>query len=129
LIEVYRHWGRISKLENPTAYVNRILVNLNISWRRRLTTTEIPVSAFKVTSGRVADPADEVAAQDEVRAMFSKLSPRARTVLVLRYYLDMDDATIAEMIGVKASSVRATASRALACLREFAKDGEMRELL
>ena len=41
-------------------------------------------------------------------------------VLVLRYYADLDDAAIAEAMGVSQSSVRATASRALASLRDTA---------
>jgi len=52
-----------------------------------------------------------------MRALLAGLAPRARTVLVLRYYVDLDDAGIAEVMGVSESSVRATASRALASLR------------
>jgi DNA-directed RNA polymerase specialized sigma24 family protein len=52
-----------------------------------------------------------------MRGLLSGLAPRARTVLVLRYYADLDDAAIAEAMGVGESSVRATASRALTSLR------------
>jgi DNA-directed RNA polymerase specialized sigma24 family protein len=41
-------------------------------------------------------------------------------VLILRYYADLDDAAIAEAMGVSASAVRATASRALETLRSGA---------
>ena len=40
-------------------------------------------------------------------------------MLVLRYYQDLDDRTIADVLGIKPSSVRATASRALATLRKI----------
>ena len=48
------------------------------------------------------------------------LAPRARTVLVLRYYADLDDAAIADAMGISQSAVRSTASRALASLRTTA---------
>jgi len=37
-----------------------------------------------------------------------------RDVLVLRYYEDLDDQSIADLLGISPSSVRSTASRALA---------------
>ena len=49
--------------------------------------------------------------------MLDGLAPRARAVLVLRFYADLDDAAIAAEMGIAASTVRATASRALATLR------------
>jgi len=52
--------------------------------------------------------------------LLAGLAPRARTVLVLRYYADLDDAAIAQAMGLAESSVRATASRALASLRSAA---------
>jgi DNA-directed RNA polymerase specialized sigma24 family protein len=48
-----------------------------------------------------------------LRQLLSTLAPRARTTLVLPYCADLDDAAIAEAIGVSASVVGATASRAL----------------
>jgi RNA polymerase sigma factor (sigma-70 family) len=58
-----------------------------------------------------------LAARDELRRALSRLAPRARAVVVLRYYADLDDAAIVEAMGVSAGTVRATASRALAVLR------------
>ena len=62
--------------------------------------------------------ADGVAARDETRRMLAQLAPRARTILVLRYYADLDDSAIADVLRISPSTVRATASRALAGLRE-----------
>jgi RNA polymerase sigma factor (sigma-70 family) len=50
--------------------------------------------------------------------MLAHLAPRARTILVLRYYADLDDNAIADVMQISPSTVRATASRALAGLRE-----------
>ena len=135
LADAYRHWKRVRAAANPEAYVRRMLVNAHLSWRRRRWTTERPADLRQETGAtavdraahRVADPADAVAARDQMRVLLSRLAPRARTVLVLRYYADLDDAAIAAAMGVSESSVRATASRALASLREPAAIDALRE--
>ena len=50
--------------------------------------------------------------------LLAGLSPRQRAVLVLRYYDDLPDAAIAEVLGCSPVSVRVTAHKALARLRE-----------
>src|SRR4051794_28670102 len=40
LISCYRHWPRIVEKGAPSAYVRRALVRAQISWRRRLSSTE-----------------------------------------------------------------------------------------
>ncbi|GAB1644156.1 SigE family RNA polymerase sigma factor [Krasilnikovia sp. MM14-A1259] len=116
LANVYRHWARVQAARDPDAYVRRVLVNAHLGWHRRRSATERPVA--QITGGPVvADPADDVAARDRMHRLLAGLPPRARTVLVLRYYLDLDDAGIAEAMGISASTVRSTAARALAALR------------
>jgi RNA polymerase sigma-70 factor (sigma-E family) len=117
LADAYRHWRRVVRADHPDAYVRRILVNQHLSWRRRRSSTESPRS--EVDDGRHApDPAEAVVDRDEGRHLLDGLAPRARTVLALRYYADLDDRGIAELMGVSESAVRSTASRALATLRE-----------
>jgi RNA polymerase sigma factor (sigma-70 family) len=112
LADAYRHWKR---------------VRAHLSWRRRRWTTERPADLRQETGAPVADPADAVAARDQMRVLLNRLAPRARTVLVLRYYADLDDAAIAAAMGVSEGSVRATASRALASLRTPATIDAQRE--
>ena len=66
----------------------------------------------------VPDHATHVVNSDDLWRALATLSARERVVLVLRYYQDLDDQTIADVLGIKPSSVRATASRALASLRK-----------
>jgi RNA polymerase sigma factor (sigma-70 family) len=66
----------------------------------------------------VPDHAEVVVERDETWRVLDGLAPRARSILVLRYYLDLDDAAIADLLNVSPSNVRATASRALSLLRQ-----------
>jgi RNA polymerase sigma-70 factor (sigma-E family) len=117
LAGAYRHWRKVAAARHPDAYVRRILVNAHLSWWRRRSSTERPSNLSDVVVGVTPDPADNVAGRDQMRQLLATLAPRARTVLVLRYYADLDDAAVAEVMGVSESAVRATASRALATLR------------
>lgn len=119
LAQAYRHWRRVAAADHPDAYVRRVLVNAHLSRRRRRSSSEVPTEdPAEVRTGAAApDHADAVATDDQARRLLAGLAPRARTVLALRYYDDLDDAAIAELMGVTVSSVRATASRALAALR------------
>lgn len=122
LAGAYRHWRRVSATGDPAAYVRRMLVNAHLSWRRRRWTTERPTALDDAAAGLATDHGETIAARQHMRGLLAALAPRARTVLVLRYYADLDDAAIAEAMGVTPSSVRATASRALAILRDVAPD-------
>jgi RNA polymerase sigma-70 factor (sigma-E family) len=117
LADAYRHWRKVSAARNPPAYVRRILVNAHVNWHRRRSSQEQPSALPAGAGGSVDDSSDQLAARDQMRTLLARLAPRARTVLVLRYYADVDDAAIAEAMGLGESSVRATASRALASLR------------
>ena len=117
LADAYRHWRKVTAARHPEAYVRRILVNAHLSWRRRRWTTERPAELDEAPGGLLDDPSEAVAAREHMRTLLAGLAPRAQTVLVLRYYADLDDTAIAEAMGVNESSVRATASRALASLR------------
>ena len=117
LANALRHWSKVESAQDPDAYVRRILVNEHLSWRRRRSTSERPTLHADHMVESLPDPADEIVLRDQIHRSLASLPPRARTVLVLRYYADLDDASIAKLIGVSVSGVRATASRALAALR------------
>jgi RNA polymerase sigma-70 factor (sigma-E family) len=123
LADAFRHWERVSKADQPEAYIRRMIVTTYLGTRRRRSSTEMPVGVLPdlpdVASrpGGAPDPADVVAEDDAFGAAIAGLAPRARAVLVLRYYADLDDASIARILGVRRNSVSATASRALSELR------------
>lgn len=119
LYDVLRHWRRVARAGHPDAYVRRVVVNRYLSEHRRRASSELVLDDVEpLSTASAPDPATGVAARDEVRHALSALAPRARAVLVLRYYADLDDAAIADALGIAPGTVRATASRALAALRE-----------
>jgi RNA polymerase sigma-70 factor (sigma-E family) len=118
LIDAYRHWRKVAGARDPDAYVRRILVNAQLDRARRRSSTEEPHRFDSYEGDTVPDPADGVSQRDYTRRLLAQLSPRARTVLVLRYYADLDDPAIADLMGISAGGVRAAASRALARLRD-----------
>ncbi len=52
----------------------------------------------------------------EVLAALRRLPRRQREALVLRYYLELDDAEVARVMGIRPGTVRSTMVRALAAL-------------
>jgi RNA polymerase sigma-70 factor (sigma-E family) len=118
LYDVLRHWRKVTRAGHPDAYVRRMVVNRYLAGRRRRSASEVVLDDVEpLATVSVPDPALDVVARDEVQRALSTLPPRARAVLVLRYYADLDDAAIADALGIAPGTVRSTASRALATLR------------
>ncbi len=119
LLAAHRRWRRMADVRDVDAYLRRMLVNAHLDWHRRRSSTELPSEAAGTSPARdsATDPAKAVADRDELRRLLTTLAPRARTVLVLRYYADLDDHAVAAAMGISPSTVRATAARALATLR------------
>jgi RNA polymerase sigma-70 factor (ECF subfamily) len=90
------------------AWVWRIVLNAARSDRRRL--RPVTYDELSSTNGR---PEEEV----ELRLALAQLSERQRTAVFLRYYADLDYATIAEALGISPGTVAATLNAAHAALR------------
>ncbi|WP_329481554.1 SigE family RNA polymerase sigma factor [Kribbella sp. NBC_01484] len=116
LMQAFRSWRKVRKADDPHHYVRRILINAYLSMTRRRSFSEAPTAELD-PQRTVPDHATNIVNSDDLWRALAALSARERVVLVLRYYQDLDDRTIADVLGIKPSSVRATASRALANLR------------
>ncbi len=120
----YSSWRRVSRVDHPEAYVRRMVVNEILDqrrrawWRRerpRAETPETPADGADLTGDLVADRASLWAAVRD-------LPPRQRAVIVLRYYEDLTEREIAEILGCAPGTVKSQASDALATLRRLAAD-------
>jgi RNA polymerase sigma-70 factor (sigma-E family) len=115
--KAYRSWRRISRLEAPEAYLRRMAVNEVLNDRRlarrrhEISSAEPPESTATGRSG------DDALVQDEMWRVVLSLPPRQRAVLVLRYYEDLSEQQIADVLGCRPGTVKSQASAALASLR------------
>lgn len=112
----FERWERICRTDRPHAYVRRMIVNDYISWHRRLARST-PRAELEADTGVLIDGTDEHAERDAMIRHLAQLPPRQRAAVVLRYYLGLPDADIAEHLGCREPTVRSQISRALASLR------------
>jgi RNA polymerase sigma-70 factor (sigma-E family) len=113
--KAYAAWGRVSRADDPTAYVRRIAINAALGHRRRASTRrETPMDRLPE---RAADPGRDPLERDEVWCAVQTLPPRQRAVVVLRYYEDLSERQIADALGCRPGTVKSQASAALATLR------------
>ncbi|MFD7133925.1 SigE family RNA polymerase sigma factor [Streptomyces sp. NPDC059894] len=118
LAKAYRSWRRISRSDNPEAYVRRMLVSCNSDRFRKRRVTEALTAAPPEVAGR-----DEAVGRVEERgsllAGLARLPARQRAVVVLRYWEDLSEAEVAEVLGCSPGTVKSQASKALAKLRTY----------
>jgi RNA polymerase sigma-70 factor (sigma-E family) len=122
LIKVALRWRRLRR-ENPDAYARRVLVHDNISWWRR----HRRESLREATPGSLPSTDGSVDRRIMLREALAQLTPRQRSVVVLRYYEDLSESQTAELMGVSIGTVKSQTHLALHRLRERAP--ELAELL
>lgn len=115
LIKAYRRWPKIES-DQPDRYLRTALVRSHVSWLRRRSSGERPghVDADGPAGG---DFAQSHALRDDLWERLGRLTRAQRAVLVLRYYEDLDDQQIADVLRCAPSTVRVHAARALGRLR------------
>ncbi|GAA0931078.1 SigE family RNA polymerase sigma factor [Virgisporangium aurantiacum] len=116
LARAFVSWKRIAAMRAPEAYLRRMLVNAAITRGRRMSSRELVVADTGDPAGR-SDLEAEVADRDVLWAYVRRLPAKQRAAVVLRYYEDLDDATIAELLNCSAVTVRTQVKRALDALR------------
>jgi RNA polymerase sigma-70 factor (sigma-E family) len=116
LAKTYLAAGRIADCTALDGYVRRALVNTHISsWRRRRRVVELPTD--KLPDEPVADHAVSSDLQATLRRAVDRLPVRMRAAVTLRYYHDMTEAEVAELLGISLGTVKSTVARAVAKLR------------
>jgi RNA polymerase sigma-70 factor (sigma-E family) len=115
LAKVWRHWDRVSVANVREAYARRMLVNVFLSSRRRLWRLEYPHAAPEAPA--VKDPSDSVAVRATIEAALAKLSARQRAALVLRFFDDLPEAQVADVMGCRVGTVKSTTAKAVERLR------------
>jgi RNA polymerase sigma-70 factor (sigma-E family) len=119
LAKTYRHWRRVRE-GSPEAYVRRAMYHQHISWWRR----RRPAEALEAEPAQRAhpDPSDDTVLRLSVAAMLRRLTSRQRAVIVLRFYEDLSDAQVAEVLGCTVGTVKRHGHDALRRLRIIAPE-------
>ncbi|NNM45873.1 SigE family RNA polymerase sigma factor [Knoellia koreensis] len=112
LERVFVRWRRVSS-GDPLAYTRKVLLNLHIDDRRRAS-REAP--SHDVPDRGVTDRGPEDA--DHVVRLLAALPLRERQVVVMRHYAGLPEADVADLLGISLGTVKSSASRGLAKLRE-----------
>ena len=116
LFKVAKRWPRVRRMERPAAYARRILVNLALdgSGRRSRRQSELSGEA----PPERADDGNAFEIRDELLTALAELPPRQRAVLVLRYFLDLPEAEVADALKCSVGTVKSSASRGLVRLQQ-----------
>ncbi|WP_203838932.1 MULTISPECIES: SigE family RNA polymerase sigma factor [Winogradskya] len=122
LARAHVKWRRISDADSPEAYVRRMVLNEYLSWRRSWAARNVHAVGERLADlddlrGGVHDHADSVVEADALWNKLATLGRKQRAVLVLRYYEQLEDEQIADLLGCSQATVRSHASRALKTLR------------
>jgi RNA polymerase sigma-70 factor (sigma-E family) len=116
-----RTYLRRRRLHSPAAlepYARKVLVTLYLTSRRRLWRSELPFA--RVPDRAVSSGMDDVVARNGLWPALMALSAQQRAVLVLRYFEDLTEAEIAQVLGCSPGAVKTHASRGLERLRKTA---------
>jgi RNA polymerase sigma-70 factor (sigma-E family) len=113
--------GRLAHLRDPgafEAYLRRTVVNLSNSHFRHRRVERAHLDRQGGTWELGFEPSAAFDARDALWAALGSLSDRQRAAIVLRYYEDLPDARIAEILGCRVGTVKSLVSRGLDALRE-----------
>jgi RNA polymerase sigma-70 factor (sigma-E family) len=116
---LYRNWARLADHDRALSYVRSSVLNgcrsalRRRAAGRRLTTYQPPAASAEATA----------LGHEERREVMQRLPDRQREALVLRFYLDLPDAEIARIMGLRPSSVRSSTHRALKALGLSLEEG------
>ncbi|WP_246149037.1 SigE family RNA polymerase sigma factor [Nonomuraea turkmeniaca] len=110
LLKLSDSWRRVRNKDNPESYVRTTMARQHISWwrrrRREHVTDEVPEGSYT-----------DHHSFGELWKELAALPRKQRVVLVLRYYEDLSDKEIAEILGISRGTVRSQAFHALNTLR------------
>ncbi|MBK5228972.1 MAG: SigE family RNA polymerase sigma factor [Actinobacteria bacterium] len=124
LLRCYRKWHRIRD-EDPGPYVRRTLTNLyRNDIRKNIVRRKHPPDAQK------PEPSHAGSVEDALRVgrALQDLSPIRRAVVILRYYEDLPERAIAEILDRPLGTVKSDLHRALATLKPLLEDDPVKEI-
>jgi RNA polymerase sigma-70 factor (sigma-E family) len=117
LYKLYLSWAKVNRQGNQLAYARRIVVNVAVDGGRRPWRREVPTDDLPPDRVRHDDHTVGYADRDEILTALSRLAPRQRACVVLRYYEDLSIEQTAEILGCSTGTVKSQTARGLETLR------------
>ncbi|MEU6380456.1 SigE family RNA polymerase sigma factor [Streptomyces sp. NPDC046909] len=118
LAKAYRSWQRVSRTDHPEAYVRKMLVSCNSDRFRKRRVAEA-LTAAPPDTARTDDAVSRADERGTLLGALAGLPPKQRAVVVLRYWEDLSEAEVAEVLGCSTGTVKSQASKGLAKLRTY----------
>jgi RNA polymerase sigma factor (sigma-70 family) len=115
-----RAWNQWSRIDSPQAWVFHVAFNLARTRARRARHERVALErSDAIRQGRETDPAEASSPDDveTVRRAVIALPLRQRQAIVLRHFLDLPTAEVAEIMGCAEGTVRSTLHQATESLR------------
>ena len=114
-VRLYDNWARLTDQDKALPYLRKIVVNLS---KARLRHLRVVRRTPREPNWDAASAESLALANSAVWAALRTLTRRQRQVLVLRYWLDLDQQAVAETLGIAVGTVKAATHHAMAALRE-----------
>ena len=117
LHRLFMRWPRV---DNPGGFCRRVMHNLVVDLARARQRRPRELELRDNYDGRdpqSGDPASAAELRPTVLAALDTLTIHQRAIVVLRYFEDLSQDEVAELLGVSPGTVKSTASRAVAQLR------------
>jgi RNA polymerase sigma-70 factor (sigma-E family) len=121
LASAYASWSRVRRADDPDAYLRRIVLNAYRGGFRKRRVTEELTGSLPEAGSVTADPSGRQDDRAAIIAALVALPQRQREVIVLRFWLDLTEAQVANALGCSVGNVKSQASRALDRLRGSAE--------
>lgn len=118
ITQLYRHWHRVSRMDNPDAYARTVVVRSFLGERRRWSSRVRLTAEPPDGPTGVVDHASRVA----VRTALASVPPRQQATLVLRFYCDLSVEQVADALGCSKGTVKSQTARGLDALRRALAD-------
>jgi RNA polymerase sigma-70 factor (sigma-E family) len=116
-VAMHGSWRRIRDHDRALAYLRQAVVNRSRSALRHRTVEQRHAPAPMPDHASAEHGALEALEREDLIRALHRLPRRQREVLVLRYYVDLSEAQIADTIGISRGAVKSHASRGMAALR------------
>lgn len=120
LVKLWFAWPKVAD-EAPDAYVRKVMARAAARSARRRWRGERPVGELPDVAA-LGDVSTAVTERSRLESALARLPPRQRAAVVLRYYQDLPEAQVAQVLACPVGTVRSHASRGVARLRELLAD-------